>query len=130
MKMRNKLGHVTILVKEYDEAIQFYKNLGMEVLADNAFGEDSRWVSMAFQNQVDFKIVFQKAKTEKEKHAVGSQAGDHVLFTVETKDCRKEYERLKRNGVHFLGEPETVPWGIEVMFEDLYGNLFDLVQTK
>jgi predicted enzyme related to lactoylglutathione lyase len=79
---------------------------------------------------MDFKIVFQKAKTEKEKQAVGLQAGDHVLLTIETENCQKEYERLKGDGVNFLGEPETVPWGIEVMFEDLYGNLFDLVQTK
>jgi predicted enzyme related to lactoylglutathione lyase len=128
--MGNKLGYFTILVKEYDEAILFYKNLGMEILADNIFGEDSRWVSMAFINQMDFKIVFQKAKTEKEKQAVGSQAGDHVLLTIETENCQKEYERLKEKGVKFSGEPETVPWGIEVMFEDLYGNLFDLVQTK
>ncbi|MDR1149613.1 MAG: VOC family protein [Spirochaetaceae bacterium] len=128
--MGNKLGHLTILVKEYDEAIQFYKNLGMEVLGDNIFGEDLRWVSMAFINQMDFKIVFQKVKTEKEKQAVGLQAGDHVLLTIETENCQKEYERLKGDGVKFLGEPETVPWGIEVMFEDLYGNLFDLVQIK
>jgi catechol 2,3-dioxygenase-like lactoylglutathione lyase family enzyme len=127
----NRFGHITILVNDYDEGIKFYSEiLGMKILADNAFGEDSRWVSLAFQNQSDIKIVFQKAITEREKQAVGNQAGDHVLFTVETPDCKKEYDRLKNKNVKFYGEPKSEPWGVEVVFEDLYGNLFDLVEVK
>ena len=127
----NRFGHITILVHDYDEAIQFYTGtLGMQTVADNVFGENQRWVELAFQNQTGIKIVFQKALTEREKQAVGNQAGDHVLLTIETPDCRKEYERLKNKNVKFHGEPESVPWGIEVVFEDLYGNRFDLVQVK
>jgi catechol 2,3-dioxygenase-like lactoylglutathione lyase family enzyme len=126
--MENKIGHLTILVKDYDEAIIFYKKLGMEVTTDNVFGDNQRWVSMAFPNQHTFSIVFQKAVSEKEKQAIGLQAGDHVLLTIETNDCKKEYKHLKEMGIIFFGEPATVPWGIEVVFEDLYGNLFDLIQ--
>jgi catechol 2,3-dioxygenase-like lactoylglutathione lyase family enzyme len=128
---KNRFGYITILVDDYDEAKKFYSGvLGMNVLADNAFGEDSRWLSLAFQNQSDIKIVFQKAITEREKQALGNQAGDHVLFTIETADCKKEYDRMKSKNVTFHGEPKTEPWGTEVVFEDLYGNLFDLIEVN
>ncbi|MCL1913720.1 MAG: VOC family protein [Eubacteriaceae bacterium] len=128
--MANQFGHLTILVRDYDEAIRFYTILGMEVLVDNMFGDDLRWVSMAFPTSVAFKIVLQKAVTDKEKQAVGKQAGDNCFLTVETDNCVAEYERLRGKGVYFFGEPSTVPWGVEAVFEDLYGNLLDLVQIR
>jgi len=59
---------------------------------------------------------------------VGNQAANHVFLVVHTDDCYRDYEKMKSNGVHFFGEPKELSWGIEVVFEDLYGNRMDLVQ--
>jgi catechol 2,3-dioxygenase-like lactoylglutathione lyase family enzyme len=129
--MINKIGHVTVLVKNYDEAIRYYRDtLGFEVRADNEFGEGDRWVSLAPPAQKDTELVLVEALTDETRQRVGNQAGDHVFIVVETDDCYKSYQALKAKGVKFFDEPKEQPWGIEVVFEDLYGNLFDLLQLK
>lgn len=127
--MLKKLGHVTILVENYDEAIQFYtQKAGFVLLADNAFGNGMRWVSVAPSKEAETAIVFVEADTANKKERLGTQAADHVFLVIQTDDCYRDYEKMKANGVHFFGEPQEVPWGIEVVFEDLYGNRLDLVQ--
>lgn len=129
--MMQKLGHVTVLVRDYDEAIDFYVNkAGFELLADNAMGEGQRWVAVAPSRRSDTAIVFVKADTEEKRAIVGKQAGGHVFLVVETGDCPGDYARMKENGIFFEGEPKSVPWGIEVVFEDLYGNKLDLLQPN
>lgn len=125
------IGHVTILVNDYDEAIDFYTNkAGFALLADNAFSNGMRWVSIAPAAGVGegAAIVLVKADTDEKRARVGSQVSDHVNIVIETEDCRGDYERLRAAGVRFFGEPTEVPWGVEVVFEDLYGNRFDLLQ--
>lgn len=127
--MKKKLGHVTILVKDYDEAIDFYtKRAGFVLLTDNAFGGGMRWVTVAPSNDSETAIVFVEADTAEKAARVGNQAAGHVFLVVQTDDCYRDYETMKSNGVKFLGEPTEVPWGIEVVFEDLYGNRLDLLQ--
>lgn len=124
-----KIGHVTLLVKNYDEAIEFYtKKAGFVLLTDNAFGGGMRWVTVAPAQDAGTAIVFVEADTADKASRVGSQAAGHVFLTVQTEDCYRDYEHMKANGVSFFGEPKEVPWGIEVVFEDLYGNRLDLVQ--
>ncbi|MDU5945817.1 VOC family protein [Paenibacillus macerans] len=124
-----KIGHVTLLVKNYDEAIEFYtKKAGFVLLTDNAFGGGMRWVTVAPAQDAGTAIVFVEADTADKVDRVGSQAAGHVFLTVQTEDCYRDYEHMKANGVKFFGEPKEVPWGIEVVFEDLYGNRLDLVQ--
>lgn len=124
-----KIGHVTILVKDYDEAIDFYtKKAGFELLQDNAFGDRMRWVTVAPSNDSETAIVFVEADTAEKLERVGTQAANHVFLVVQTDDCYRDYEKMKSNGVNFFGEPKEVPWGIEVVFEDLYGNRMDLLQ--
>lgn len=113
------------------EAIDFYvSKAGFDLLADNDFGEGMRWVAVAPSKESDTAIVFVKADTEKKRANIGSQAGEHVFLVVETEDCLRDYERMKANGVTFKSEPKHVPWGIEVVFEDLYGNQLDLLQPS
>lgn len=127
--MKKKIGHVTILVKDYDEAIDFYtKKAGFVLLKDNAFGNGMRWVTVAPSNDSETAIVFVEADTAKKAERIGTQAANHVFLVVQTDDCYRDYETMKSIGVKFLGEPKEVPWGIEVVFEDLYGNRLDLVQ--
>ena len=124
-----KIDHVTLLVKDFDEAATFYvEKLGFQKRQDTKFGGDIRWVTVSQKDQPDLELTFVKADTKEKLKALGKQAGDHVLFTLETDNCKRDYEAMKAKGVKFYGKPTKQMWGTEVVFEDLYGNLFDLVQ--
>jgi catechol 2,3-dioxygenase-like lactoylglutathione lyase family enzyme len=126
-----KLGHLTILVHDYEEALKFYtEKLGFIKIQDNAFGEGNRWLTVAPPDQDDLEIVFVKADTPEKKELVGKQAASHVLLTLQTDDCYRDFEDMKRQGVNFLGEPTEQFYGTEVVFEDLYGNRYDLIQVN
>jgi catechol 2,3-dioxygenase-like lactoylglutathione lyase family enzyme len=125
----NKIGHITLLVKNQDEALKFYtEKLGFQKRQDLEIAQNMRWVTVSPKGQSDLELTFVVADTEEKRRAVGKQAGDHVFLTLESDDCRKEYKALKAKGVKFYGKPEVQVWGVDVVFEDLYGNLFDLVQ--
>lgn len=127
--MLRKIGHITVFVRDDEEAIHFYtEKLGFELLSDSPFGDGFRWVTVAPGKQDGSAIVFVKADTEKKRQAIGKQAIDHVFLVVETDNIEEAYLSMKAKGVEFLGAPQEVPWGKEVMFKDLYGNLFDLVE--
>jgi catechol 2,3-dioxygenase-like lactoylglutathione lyase family enzyme len=124
----NKIGHITLLVKDQNEALKFYtEKLGFQKRQDLPLG-NMRWVTVSPKGQTDIELTFVVADTEEKRRAMGKQAGDHVFLTLQTDDCRKEYKALKAKGVKFYGKPEVQQWGVDVVLEDLYGNLFDLVQ--
>lgn len=128
--MIRKMGFVTILVEDYDAAIAFYRDkLGFQLTSDNQFG-DYRWVTVALSSQPDIGIVFVKADTEEKHSRVGSQVANHVIITLETDDVDRDYHIMKDKGVPFYGEPQDMPYGREVVFEDLYGNRFDLITVR
>ena len=106
------------------------KNLDSRKQEDTVFWGDMRWVTVSPQNQPDLELTFIKADTEGKLKALGKQAGDHVFLTLETNDCQRDYNAMKAKGVKFYGEPTKQTYGIEVVFEDLYGNLFDLIQRN
>jgi catechol 2,3-dioxygenase-like lactoylglutathione lyase family enzyme len=123
-----KIGHITLLVKNFDETLAFYvEKLGFIKRQDTKW-EDFRWVTVSPKDQSDLELTFVLADTEEKLKALGKQAGDHVFMTLQTDDCKRDYEVLKAKGVKFYDEPTKQMWGIEVVFEDLYGNLYDLVQ--
>jgi catechol 2,3-dioxygenase-like lactoylglutathione lyase family enzyme len=125
----NKIGHITLLVKNQDEALKFYtEKLGFQKRQDLEIAQNMWWVTVSPKGQSDLELTFVVADSEEKRRAVGKQAGDHVFLTLESDDCRKEYKALKAKGVKFYGKPEVQAWGVDVVFEDLYGNLFDLVQ--
>lgn len=125
----NKIGHITLLVKDQDEALKFYtEKLGFQKRQDTVLWGNMRWVTVSPKNQTDLELTFVVTDSEDKRKALGKQAGDHVFLTLETDDCRKDYKAMKAKGVKFYGKPEKQAWGVEVVFEDLYGNLFDLVQ--
>ncbi len=124
-----KIGHITLLVKDFDEALNFYvEKLGFQKRRDDKFGEDMRWVTVSTNDQPDFELTFVLADTEEKLKVLGKQAGDHVFMTFQTDDCERDYKIMKAKGVKFYGEPTMQMWGTEVAFEDLYGNLYDLIQ--
>jgi catechol 2,3-dioxygenase-like lactoylglutathione lyase family enzyme len=124
-----KIGHITILVNDFDEALQFYvEKLGFVKRQDTKFWGDNRWITVSPKDQPESELTFVKADTEEKRKALGKQAGDHVFMTMQTDDCKRDFQVLKERGVKFHGEPTEQMWGIEVVFEDIYGNLYDLVQ--
>ncbi len=117
-----KLSLISLLVKDYDSAIQFYtQKLGLEVAEDASFGQD-RWVTLSLPNNRDVAIALHVAKTIEDQAIVGKQAGSFPLFGLGTDDCIRDYHRMKALGVTFHGEPQAQPWGTGVLLQDLYGN--------
>jgi len=126
-----KIGHITLLVKDFEEALNFYlEKMGFQKRQDTKFWGDNRWVTVSPKDQPDLELTLVLADTEEKQKALGKQAGDHVLFTLETDDCKRDYETMKAKGIEFYGEPTKQMWGTEVVFKDLYGNLYDLVQRE
>lgn len=129
--MIKRIRYVTVLVKDQDAAAKFYtEKLGFIKRSDTLLGQNMRWVTVSPKEQPTLEITFVLADTKEKLKTVGKQAGDHVFLTVETDDCPKTYKAMKAKGVKFWGKPQEQPYGIEVVFEDLYGNLFDLIQRS
>jgi predicted enzyme related to lactoylglutathione lyase len=127
--MLTKVAVVTILVRDQDEALQFYtEKLGLEKMDDMNFGEGNRWLTVTTTKQKDLQIFLQKADS------FGADLMDAVgrapTWAFNTDNCRETYEALKARGVKFLSEPKEQPWGIEAVFEDLYGNKFSVVEEQ
>ena len=111
-----------VLVKNYDEAIDFYTNkLGFVVAEDKAMGAD-RWVTLTLPGNEGCVVALHEARTNEDQALLGKQGGSYPYFALETHDCLGDYERMKKLGVNFQSEPEVRPYGTGVLFEDLYGN--------
>lgn len=128
--MLTALTHLTILVNDLAEALEFYKNiLGFRVHTDAIMQDGSRWLTLCLPGNKDFEFVLMSAKTEQDKSLVGKQAGTHSLGVLTTNNCVETYTLLKSQGVVFVDEPRTESWGTGATFKDLYGNMFYLVQV-
>ena len=128
--MISKLTHITILVKDQDEALKFYtEKLGFKVHTDVNF-EGSRWLTVHPADQKGMELCLMKPKTQDGLAQVGKQGGDYGVGCLSTTDCQKTFEELKAKGVEFMGEPKQEIWGIGVILKDLYGNMFYLNQDK
>jgi catechol 2,3-dioxygenase-like lactoylglutathione lyase family enzyme len=117
----NRISLLTVLVKNQDAAIEFYKKLGFAVAEDLPFGP-KRWVTMRLPDDQGVSITFNLAESKEDLTAVGRQAGTQPIFAIEVNDCVREYGRMKEAGVKFHGEPQVQPYGTGVTLEDLYGN--------
>ena len=100
-----KIGHITLLVKDFDETLNFYVNkVGFQKRRDDKFGESIRWVTVSAKDQPDLELTLVLADTEDKLKALGEQAGDHVFLTLLTDDCKRDYEAMKEKGVKFFWE--------------------------
>lgn len=126
--MLTKITHFSLFVLNQDEAKNFYtEKLGFKVHTDAVFGA-SRWLTLHLPKQHDVELAIILAESAEEKALVGKQACSKPLFSLETSDCKKDYESLSKHGVQFIGIPEEQPWGISVSLKDLYGNLIYVCQ--
>jgi catechol 2,3-dioxygenase-like lactoylglutathione lyase family enzyme len=122
-----QLKIVSLIVKDYDAAIQFYtQKLEFEVVEDKAFG-DRRWVTLSLPGD-RCSLALELAKSADDLAVLGKQAGSFPLLALDTADCVGDYKSLRARGVTFHGEPATGPWGTGVLLADLYGNKVFLSQ--
>jgi catechol 2,3-dioxygenase-like lactoylglutathione lyase family enzyme len=130
--MPQSLGHVALLVRDYDEAIDWFTNvLGFVLVEDSYQPElDKRWVLVAppGADGNGASLLLARASTPKQAAFIGNQAGGRVFLFLRTDDLRSDHEALVAKGVRFVRPPAEHPYGKVAVFEDLYGNLWDLVQ--
>lgn len=132
--MIQKIGHVTVLVRDEDEALAFYCGvLGFEKRSDAEFGPGARWVTVAPKDQEELEIILQKPNPllhgEEGAKRFAERIGQGTYTTLRTDDVLADVARLKAKGVKFMDEVRERPWGLEAMFTDLYGNPYLLLQT-
>lgn len=127
--VRQQIGCITLLVGNYDDAIAFYtKKLGFTLVEDTDLGGGKRWVLVAPPNSGGTKLLLAQAGNSEQAQFVGNQTGGRVFLFLETNNFRRDYERMKANGVVFLEEPRIEAYGTVVVFQDLYGNKWDLIE--
>lgn len=127
--MRQSLFLVSLVVRDYDDAIAFYRDkLGFAVV-DDTYQEkqDKRWVVVAPPGAGGAELLLARATTPEQRLAVGNQTGGRVFLFLRTDDFWRDFERYRSRGVRFVREPKQEPYGTVAVFEDLYGNLWDLV---
>jgi catechol 2,3-dioxygenase-like lactoylglutathione lyase family enzyme len=129
--MRQKIAHLTLLVRDYDEAIAYYTGvLGFHLIEDTPLGAGKRWVLVSPPGGDGAALLLARATTPAQTERIGSQTGGRVFLFLHTDDFQRDYQALRARGVSFEGEPRQEPYGQVVVFADLYGNRWDLVERK
>jgi catechol 2,3-dioxygenase-like lactoylglutathione lyase family enzyme len=128
--MRQRLGLVSLVVREYDEAIDFFVGkLGFELVEDSyVAAQDKRWVVVAPPGAGDCHLLLARASTDEQRSRIGQQTGGRVFLFLYTDDFERDFEAFKAKGVEFVRLPKQETYGTVAVFKDLYGNLWDLVQ--
>ncbi len=126
----SRLSLVTVVVHEYDEAVRFYVDaLGFVLIEDNPLG-DKRWVVVSPGGDGGCALLLARAATDAQRSRVGDQTGGRVGFFLDTDDFAADHERMQAAGVRFVEGPRQEAYGTVAVFEDLYGNRWDLVQRN
>ncbi|MFL5298582.1 MAG: VOC family protein [Phenylobacterium sp.] len=128
--MRQRLALTTLLVRDYDDALDFYVGrLGFELVEDTELDRSKRWVVVRPKGG-DAGLLLAKADGAVQAARVGDQAGGRVMLFLETDDFERDHTRMRRAGVRFVEAPRHEPYGVVAVFEDLYGNRWDLIQPR
>ena len=130
--MKQSILHVALVVRDYDEAIEFFtKKLNFTLVEDIYQPEqDKRWVVVAPPGSKESTILLARPSNEKQKEYIGNQTGGRVTFFLQTDDFWRDYKKMMSIGIKFVREPKEASYGTVAVFEDLYGNLWDLIQMK
>jgi catechol 2,3-dioxygenase-like lactoylglutathione lyase family enzyme len=126
-----RIATVTVIVKDYDEAIEFYtQKLNFKLIEDQKIGEEIRWVLVVPDEQNSVALLLEKAKTEAQKLRIGNQTGGSVFMILNTDNFEKEYQNLLEKKVNIVRDRSDETYGKVCVFSDLYGNLWDLIEPK
>jgi uncharacterized glyoxalase superfamily protein PhnB len=127
--MKQEFFQIAILVEDYDKAIDFYvKKLHFTVVEDTQMSETKRWVVIAPAGSKGAQLLLAKAANEEQASRIGNQTGGRVFLFMHTDDLDRDYTNLKKNNVTIVREPVKESWGKVLVFSDLYGNLWDLIE--
>lgn len=130
--MKQSIVHVAVLLKDYDEAIAFYTTkLNFQLLEDTYIPEqDKRWVLVSPPNSQGCAVLLAKASNAEQAAMIGRQSGGRVFLFLSTDDFWRDYKRMRLEGIKFVREPAEHEYGTVAVFEDIYGNLWDLLAHK
>lgn len=129
--MKQSIAHIALVVDDYDDAIKFYtEKLGFVLLDDTPQSETKRWVLVAPKGAEECSLLLAKGVGDEQRSRIGNQTGGRVFLFLKTDDFWRDYENLRQKEVNFIREPKIEGYGTVAVFEDLYGNLWDLVEFK
>lgn len=129
--MNRKIAHITLVVKDYDEAIDFYVNkLKFNLIEDIILDQNKRWVLVSPNSERGSSLLLAKASNSIQEKAIGNQSGARVFLFLYTDDFKRDFQNLLDNNIEIEREPVEEPYGTVAVFKDLYGNLWDLIQPK
>jgi catechol 2,3-dioxygenase-like lactoylglutathione lyase family enzyme len=127
--MNQHIAHISLVVKDYDEAIKFYTGkLGFVLVEDTKLSETKRWVMVKPKGEGQCCLLLARAANEEQKSRIGNQTGGRVFLFLYTDDFWRDYNDLLAKQIKFVRPPSTEPYGTVAVFEDLYGNLWDLIE--
>ena len=131
-KLKQNIVHIALVVKDYDEALDFYVGkLKFELIEDSYQAEqDKRWVVVAPPNSKGTTLLLARASEPEQTACIGNQSGGRVFLFLNTDDFWRDYGYMKSVGIHFVRSPKEQDYGTVAVFEDLYGNLWDLLQLN
>jgi catechol 2,3-dioxygenase-like lactoylglutathione lyase family enzyme len=129
--MKQSIAHIALVVNDYDEAIKFYtEKLNFDLIEDTPQSETKRWVLVAPKGAKNCCLLLAKGVGEEQKSRIGNQTGGRVFLFLKTDDFWRDFENMRRKSINFVREPKTEDYGTVAVFEDLYGNLWDLIEFK
>lgn len=127
--MKQQIVHIALVVDDYDDAIKFYtEKLSFRLIEDTVLTETKRWVLVAPEGAGECCLLLAKGVGDEQRSRIGNQTGGRVFLFLKTDDFWRDYRALQNKGVKFIREPKTEDYGTVAVFEDLYGNLWDLIQ--
>jgi catechol 2,3-dioxygenase-like lactoylglutathione lyase family enzyme len=127
--MKQNVAHIALVVKDYDEAIAFYtQKLHFTLVEDTVLSETKRWVVVAPPGSTGCSLLLAKGANDVQKSRIGNQTGGRVFLFLHTDNFQRDFQNLKDKGITIVRQPITEPYGTVAVFEDLYGNLWDLIQ--
>jgi catechol 2,3-dioxygenase-like lactoylglutathione lyase family enzyme len=129
--MNQRLAHITLLVKDYDDAIEFYtEKLHFALIEDTLISETKRWVLIAPPGSNECCLLLAKASSDEQLGRVGNQTGGRVFLFLYTDDFQRDYQNLINQEISIVREPSVETYGKVAVFMDLYGNLWDLIELS
>lgn len=127
--LKQHIAHIALVVKDYDEAIEFYtKKLHFTLVEDTVLSATKRWVLVAPPGSEGCRLLLAKAANELQMTRVGNQTGGRVFLFLHTDNFQRDYQNLLDNDIKIIREPSAEAYGTVAVFEDLYGNLWDLIE--
>lgn len=129
--MKQSIAHIALVVEDYDEAIEFYtQKLEFQILEDTKLSDEKRWVVIAPPGAHECSLLLAKAANEQQSKSIGNQTGGRVFLFLFTDDFWRDYNKMVERNVNFVRPPTEYEYGRVAVFEDLYGNLWDLLEPN